>query len=61
MSSYKRSTTPNRSNKGIKYAISRASSFIFINNLNLNVRYSARVGLIEEMGSNPPKTLHQQI
>ena len=27
----------------------------FIDNSNLNVRYSARVDLIGEMGSNPPK------
>ena len=39
----------------MKYAISRASSSIFINNSNLNVRCSTRVDLIEEMGSSPPK------
>ena len=39
----------------IKYAISRACSSIFIDNSNLNARCSARVGLIEEMGYNPPK------
>ena len=37
------------------YAISRACPSIFIDNLNLNVRCSARVGQIEEMGSNPSK------
>ena len=41
-----------------KYAISKASSSIFIDNSNLNVRCSARIDVIEEMGSNPPKKLY---
>ena len=59
MSSCRRSTTANKINKSIKYVISRPSSSIFINNLNLNARCSARVDLIEKWDLTPPKSLHQ--